>query len=749
MVAGRAVVTWLAATGVVMLGCGTDGESLGDAAVPDAVAPDAPQPDASLDAQLDAAPSDGAMDAVVPDTGPLADASQPDASLDAQLDGAPSDGAMDAAGDADAPPCPIHVHGAAGDDAHDGTSWETARATLHAGLDAAEAYGCDLWVAGGTYHPTDDDDRLASFQLRPGIALYGGFAGDEGALDDRDVEGNETILSGDLGVSDVHLDNSYHVVLGAPGARLDGFTVRGGFADGVGDRSRGGGLFNDGGDMTVAHCRFEHNGTGDSVEGGAGSIGDNGGQGGAVYQGAGTLTITSSVFADNWTGAGANASAIGGSGGRGGAIACVGGSLHILESTFADNATGDGGSSSGATSGAGGVGGHGAAVAFASDGVLSVVGTTFARNATGAGGGCTATTGNCVAGGGGEGAGLHVTGQGHTTVEASRFEDNATGPGGSAASNMGGPGGAGAGMAVHGAGLRVAGSVFAGNTTGDGGGGVTFAGPGGAGAGLWALVGDQDAIVADCTFVDNATGVGGEDGTPGEAGNGGGADLRVRGAGDLVIASVTFAGNGGSMGGGLRVDANHADASGAVTLVNAVFHRNTAALHGGGMSYRGAGHSGVVVANATFEGNGAGAQGGALAYQSTEDEDAAGALLVNSILWGNAASFQPELAGMGSAANTRPLEVHDNDIEGGCVDSAHLACGSNLEVPPAFGDAPGGDLTLLSTSPLIDEGHTPSLPPDLADLDDDGDTDEPTPLDRAGQPRVGGDAVDMGAYERQ
>src|SRR5690606_641539 len=58
-----------------------------------------------------------------------------------------------------------------------------------------------------------------------------------------------------------------------------------------------------------------------------------------------------------------------------------------------------------------------------------------------------------------------------------------------------------------------------------------------------------------------------------------------------------------------------------------------------------------------------------------------------------------------------------------------------------------GDLRLSEESAGVDYGLTALLPPDVWDLDGDGDFDEPLPLDVAGQPRVVGQSVDAGAHE--
>lgn len=63
------------------------------------------------------------------------------------------------------------------------------------------------------------------------------------------------------------------------------------------------------------------------------------------------------------------------------------------------------------------------------------------------------------------------------------------------------------------------------------------------------------------------------------------------------------------------------------------------------------------------------------------------------------------------------------------------------------GDDDLGDVHLLSDSPCVDAGDNDSIPPDTPDLDDDGDTVEPVPIDFDCHARVLCGEVDMGAYE--
>jgi len=152
-------------------------------------------------------------------------------------------------------------------DGGDGSSWESAYNDLQDALAAAPS-GSQIWVAAGTYKPTEGTDREAAFVMREGVKIYGGFDGAaDDALDDRNPAENVTILSGDIGVADDTADNSHHVLFGASDATIDGFTIRDGRADGTYFNSRGGGMLcYDGNSPTVSNCTFTGN---YAVEGGA------------------------------------------------------------------------------------------------------------------------------------------------------------------------------------------------------------------------------------------------------------------------------------------------------------------------------------------------------------------------------------------------------------------------------------------------------------------------------------------------
>jgi len=69
-----------------------------------------------------------------------------------------------------------------------GDSWATAYSTVQAGIDDADVLDEEVWVVEGTY--------AESISLKSGVALYGGFAGTETLLSQRDVGAQPTILDG-------------------------------------------------------------------------------------------------------------------------------------------------------------------------------------------------------------------------------------------------------------------------------------------------------------------------------------------------------------------------------------------------------------------------------------------------------------------------------------------------------------------------------------------------------------------------
>jgi hypothetical protein len=156
----------------------------------------------------------------------------------------------------------------AGGSGGNGTSWQESIPGLTTALAIAAATNSgvtEIWIAAGTYRPDEgggDVDR--SFVLVPGVKVYGGFAGTESTLGERNAAKNVVTLSGDIGVPVFPGDNSRHVVVVPSGAGpdtvLDGVTIVGGNATGTGfPNDSGGGMMIDGGSPTIRYVIFRGN----------------------------------------------------------------------------------------------------------------------------------------------------------------------------------------------------------------------------------------------------------------------------------------------------------------------------------------------------------------------------------------------------------------------------------------------------------------------------------------------------------
>ncbi|MCL1875868.1 MAG: hypothetical protein FWF87_06380 [Synergistaceae bacterium] len=133
----------------------------------------------------------------------------------------------------------------------DGTSWENASSDLKSLMDSIDGEA-EIWVASGTYSP--GEESVDTFSLKKGIMIYGGFAGTESTIEERDVKKNSTILSGG------NISRNAAVVTARNGAlsgdtRLDGFTVTGG-----GNTTSGGGLYTEiNSSPLITECVFTAN----------------------------------------------------------------------------------------------------------------------------------------------------------------------------------------------------------------------------------------------------------------------------------------------------------------------------------------------------------------------------------------------------------------------------------------------------------------------------------------------------------
>ncbi|MCX6376223.1 MAG: chitobiase/beta-hexosaminidase C-terminal domain-containing protein, partial [Armatimonadetes bacterium] len=203
-----------------------------------------------------------------------------------------------------------------GSDSNDGSTWNLAKQTILAGLNAAD-FGDEVWVAGDSAHP-----YYERITLKAGVGLYGGFAGAETHRSQRDWNANVTVLDGRLGGSVVTSPAN------APAeTRIDGFTIT------LGQSALGGGIFSG----ERSYLVVANNVITDNYAQGRSPV-YNSGYGGGVYGGAnGHLTIIGNTIAYNdatgWTD---DLFSIWGYGGVGGGIYC-GTCTLIADNTISDN----------------------------------------------------------------------------------------------------------------------------------------------------------------------------------------------------------------------------------------------------------------------------------------------------------------------------------------------------------------------------------------------------------------------------
>lgn len=185
----------------------------------------------------------------------------------------------------------------------DCSSWGNA-CTLQTALTGAVS-GDEIWVKAGVHYPGTAGNRDATFELKSGVAIYGGFAGTETARNQRNPRVNQTILSGDIDQNDTNTDgnfiaempsaiqgsNAYHVVSGSltdSTAVLDGFVITAGQANGSAYDSLGGGMINDSGSPTLTNLTFSGNSA--DYGGGMYNFGENGNS---------SPTLTNVIFSGN------------------------------------------------------------------------------------------------------------------------------------------------------------------------------------------------------------------------------------------------------------------------------------------------------------------------------------------------------------------------------------------------------------------------------------------------------------------
>ncbi len=240
------------------------------------------------------------------------------------------------------------------------------------------------------------------------------------------------------------------------------------------------------------------------------------------------------------------------------------------------------------------------------------------------------------------------------------------------------------------------------------------------GGGIWCYQ-DSNPTISNCIITGNTVHLEG----------GGGAIYCYQGS-SPTIANCIIADNAATYeGGGIYVF------DGCPKIINCTIAGNTASSGGGIYCYQ---PSSPTISNCTITRN---SGSGITVYGSQSIPT-----ITNSILWGNSAD-EIEL----DEFNPADPVVRYCDVEGGWPGEG------NINADPLFVDPDDDDYRLASGSPCVDAGCNCGVPRDIADLDNDGDTDEITPLDLDGEGRFFDDPntpdtgcgsspiVDMGAYE--
>jgi len=138
-----------------------------------------------------------------------------------------------------------------GSNAKDGLSWTNSKQTLAQAVGIATE-GDQIWVAAGTYSQTTGINVTIK-----GVSIYGGFAGFESNLEDRNWLTNKTFIN-----NTGYATNSRLFLIGAgtgvdaSNFILDGFILQNGYSNAGGAVSFSGSLSTN---MTVSNCIFRNN----------------------------------------------------------------------------------------------------------------------------------------------------------------------------------------------------------------------------------------------------------------------------------------------------------------------------------------------------------------------------------------------------------------------------------------------------------------------------------------------------------
>jgi hypothetical protein len=226
-------------------------------------------------------------------------------------------------------------------------------------------------------------------------------------------------------------------------------------------------------------------------------------------------------------------------------------------------------------------------------------------------------------------------------------------------------------------------------------------------------------------------------------------------AGVAALANTTIANNKGAYAGGGIYN------SGSLLLTNATIANNSA-YNGGGLYNAACGCGNATVNDTTFTGNHVYQFGGGI-YNANGT-----VTLTNSLVAGNRAGYQGSDVENGSGttnyAGVNLFSQAGVGRPGTDITQADLTqVFANLTTIDPDGVPNSGDEfqagTLANNGGPVETvaikvrgsaqntGSTADLPPDLFDLNNNGDTSEPLPVDARGEPRVFGAEVDIGAFE--
>jgi hypothetical protein len=206
-----------------------------------------------------------------------------------------------------------------------------------------------------------------------------------------------------------------------------------------------------------------------------------------------------------------------------------------------------------------------------------------------------------------------------------------------------------------------------------------------------------------------------------------------------------------------------------VNLMNCIFIRNWAD-NGDGGALANDNSSHAALTNCTLVENEAtmetvyGGRGGGVCLKGGST-----ITVTNCILWGNIDADgeghdeTDQLYIVGGTADVTYSCIQDEEPDND--DPFGGSANHNIDDDPRFVDPDGPDddpdewednnYRLRHCSDCMDSADDSAVPPDEGDLDGDGNIEEPTPFDLDGNPRfangngLGGDEVDMGAYELQ